>query len=117
MIKELTMNTSDKWILAIQEDELHEGEKKALLLEGNKVLLLRKENTFFAMSNKCPHMGCPLSKGTLEEYVIKCPCHDWRFDIRSGEFVDAKEIRLPVYETKIVDGSVFINMEVEGQDL
>lgn len=88
-----------------------------MLLEGNKVLLLRKGGNFFAMSNKCPHMGCSLSKGTLKEYVIKCPCHDWRFDIRSGEFIDAKEIKLQVYETRIVDGSVFVNMAVEGSDL
>ncbi|MEZ5334097.1 MAG: Rieske (2Fe-2S) protein [Methanolobus sp.] len=108
------MNTENRWVLAIKEDELPDGDKKALLLEGKKVLILKKDGTFFAMSNKCPHMECPLSKGTLEEYVIKCPCHDWRFDIRSGEFIDANEIKLPVYETKVMDGSVFVNMEGAG---
>lgn len=108
------MNTKDRWILAIKANELHDGEKKALLLEGNKILLLNSENRFFAISNVCPHMECPLSKGVVEEYLIKCPCHDWKFDIRSGEFTDAREIQLPVYETKIVDGNIFVNMEGAG---
>jgi 3-phenylpropionate/trans-cinnamate dioxygenase ferredoxin subunit len=56
-------------------------------------------------------MECPLSKGDLEGYVIKCPCHDWRFDIRSGEFLDAKEITVHAYETKVDDGKVYVNLE------
>ncbi|WP_342304062.1 Rieske (2Fe-2S) protein [Methanolobus sp. ZRKC5] len=104
------MNQESKWIFAIKEDELADDEKKALLLEDDKVLLIRKDGLFFAISNKCPHMECPLSKGTLEQYILKCPCHDWRFDIRSGEFLDAKEIRVSVYETKLMDGGVFVNM-------
>lgn len=109
------MDQKSKWVMAIREDELPDGEKKALLLEGNKVLILRKESTFFAMSNKCPHMECPLSKGTLEQYVIVCPCHDWRFDIRTGEFLDANEIKVPIYETKVTDGNVFVNIEGAGE--
>ncbi len=109
------MNREKRWIFAIKEDEMADGDKKPLLLEGEKVLLLRKDGDFFAISNKCPHMECPLSKGTLEGHVIKCPCHDWRFDIRSGEFLDAKEIKVPFYETSIMEGSVFVNVEGAGK--
>ena len=109
------MNKESAWILAIRENEIAEGDKKALLLEGNKVLLLRKDGVLFAMSNECPHMECALSKGSLEGYVLKCPCHDWRFDIRSGEFLDAKEIKVPIYETRITEGNIFVNMEGAGK--
>ncbi|WP_407355470.1 Rieske (2Fe-2S) protein [Methanolobus sp. WCC5] len=109
------MTQENKWILAIKENELADGDKKALLLEGNKVLVLRIDGDFYAMSNKCPHMQCPLSKGTLEGYVIKCPCHDWKFDIRNGEFLDATEIKVPIYETSLMEGSVFVNMEGAGK--
>ncbi|MDY0387671.1 MAG: Rieske (2Fe-2S) protein [Methanolobus sp.] len=104
------MIQESKWIFAIKENELADDEKKALSLEGDKVLIIRKNGLFFVMSNKCPHMECPLSKGTLEHYVLKCPCHDWRFDIRNGKFLDAKEIKVPIYETKLMDDNVFVNM-------
>ncbi|MDW7730813.1 MAG: Rieske (2Fe-2S) protein [Methanolobus sp.] len=99
------------WVFAIDENELDDGEKKPLLLESNAILLVRKDGDFYAMSNKCPHMGCPFSKGTLEGFIIKCPCHDWKFDIRSGEFLAASEIKTPVYDTKVSDGQVFVKME------
>lgn len=99
------------WFFAIDENELNEGERKPLLVEGEKLLLLRQEGGFYAISNKCPHMDCPLSKGTLEGFVIKCPCHDWLFDVRSGEFLSAREIKIPAYDTKVAEGKVYVNME------
>jgi 3-phenylpropionate/trans-cinnamate dioxygenase ferredoxin subunit len=99
------------WFFAIAENELDEGEKKPLLIEGDKLLLLRQEGHFYAISNKCPHMDCPLSKGILNGYVIQCPCHDWQFDIRSGEFLNAEEIKVQAYETKVADGKIYVNME------
>ncbi|MDP2217368.1 MAG: Rieske (2Fe-2S) protein [Methanolobus sp.] len=99
------------WFLAINESDLDDGEKKPLLLEGTKMLLVRQESSFYALSNICPHMNCPLSKGILDEYVIQCLCHDWRFDIRNGEFLDAKEIKIDSYETKVTDGKVYVNIE------
>jgi len=55
-------------------------------------------------------MACPLGGGSLDGYVIKCPCHDWRYDIRTGEFLDAKEIKIPIYESRVSDGKVFVNI-------
>ncbi|MBN2109745.1 MAG: Rieske (2Fe-2S) protein [Methanosarcinaceae archaeon] len=101
------------WVFAINENELADGEKKLLLLEDKTILLVRQEGNYYAMSNKCPHMGCPLSKGNLEGFIIKCPCHDWKFDVRSGEFLAAPEIKAPVYDTDISEGKVFVKMDGE----
>ncbi|HML26952.1 MAG TPA: hypothetical protein PKC27_09730 [Methanomethylovorans sp.] len=46
---------------------------------------------------------------------MKCPCHDWRFDIRSGEFLDARELKISVYELKVFDGKIYLKMEGENQ--
>lgn len=107
--------SEDKWIYAFKEVELKDGEKKALVIDGQKIALIKKSNELFAISNKCVHMECPLSKGEMEGYIIKCPCHDWRFDIRSGEFLDAKELKVPVYELKVSDGNIYLKMKGETQ--
>jgi nitrite reductase/ring-hydroxylating ferredoxin subunit len=98
------------WFYAIGENELIDGGKMPLILEGNNILLIRQEGVFYAISNKCPHMECPLSRGILDGYVIKCPCHDWQFDIRNGEFLTAREIKNPVFDTKVSDGRVFVKI-------
>jgi len=57
-------------------------------------------------------MACPLGGGRLEGFTVECPCHDWKFDIRTGEFVTAREIRVPTYETRSEGGHVQLLMEV-----
>ena len=38
-------------------------------------------------------MGGPLAEGKLEEYIVQCPWHGSRFDIRSGEVVRLPAMR------------------------
>ena len=77
-------------------------------IDGEPIIIIKVEYELFALHNQCPHLGCTLHKGELEGYFIKCPCHDWIFDIRTGEFTAATEIKLPMYQTKIEEGMVFI---------
>ncbi|GMR04223.1 MAG: hypothetical protein BMS9Abin23_0114 [Thermodesulfobacteriota bacterium] len=96
------------WVFAINEDELDEGAFGVVFPLGVPVLIIRKEGRIYALSNKCEHMGCPMDGGTLEGYAIKCPCHDWKYDIRTGEFLAAGEIKLKTYEWKVSEGKVFV---------
>ena len=99
------------WIPVIEDTRLIEESVRLVTPKGLGILLIRKKWTeIYAVSNKCPHMGCPLRTGMLEGYILTCPCHDWRFDIRTGAFLDAKEISLPVYPVKIVDGMIMIQL-------
>ena len=100
------------WISVIEEKELKEHSIGLVFPKGIPILLIRKaSDVIYAVSNKCAHMACPLSAGAIEGYTIKCPCHDWMFDIRTGEFLDAKEIKIPVFEWKLEDGKIFIKMK------
>ncbi len=104
------MKPESSWIFAIEENELQENSTKTVFPKGLSVLLIKKTGEIYALSNKCAHMACALAGGTLKDYTIKCPCHDWRFDIRTGEFLDAKEIKIPIYELKLSDGKIFIKI-------
>ena len=102
------------WIFVIEDKELKENSIGLVFPNGIPILLIRKEgNEIYALTNKCAHMACPLSAGAIEGYIIKCPCHDWEFDIRTGEFLNAKEIKIPVFEWKLKEGKIFIR-EKEG---
>jgi nitrite reductase/ring-hydroxylating ferredoxin subunit len=104
------MNESG-WISAIEENKLRENSVKLVSPKGIGVLLIRKAgNDIYAVSNKCAHMACPLLRGVLEGYILQCPCHDWRFDIRTGELLEAKEIKIKVYEWKIADGNIYVKL-------
>ena len=102
-----------EWIFAAEEDNLKENVLQVVFPKGIPIMLLRKAGKIHAMLNKCAHMACELASGDLQDYVITWPCHEWRFDIRTGEFLDAGEIRIPTYETNVSNGKVLVKIGVK----
>jgi 3-phenylpropionate/trans-cinnamate dioxygenase ferredoxin subunit len=109
-----TMNDSSLWAFVIEENKLLENRVNMVFPKGLSILLIKKAGQIYALSNKCAHMGCGMGGGSLKDYTLQCPCHDWRYDIRTGEFLGARGIRIPTYQWQSVDGKIFINIEKGG---
>jgi nitrite reductase/ring-hydroxylating ferredoxin subunit len=98
------------WIYVLDDSTLPEGQMTVVFPLGLNIVLARVDDSIYAISGKCTHMACPLFTGKLNGYTITCPCHDWRFDIRTGKFLDASEIGLEIYPVKSETGKVYINL-------
>lgn len=107
--------TGKNWIQVLDGADMPEGDMIAVYPLGINVVVARFMGKFYAFEGTCFHMGCPLASGTLEGAILTCPCHDWRFDIRTGEFVDAAEIRLAMYPIRIEGGRLSIGMRKTGE--
>ncbi len=71
------------------EADLPLNEKKAIKVNGEKVLVFHLEDGFYATQNSCTHLLAPLGKGKIVDgSKIQCPFHRARFDIKTGEVVD-----------------------------
>ncbi|MFA5312697.1 MAG: Rieske (2Fe-2S) protein [Methanomassiliicoccales archaeon] len=99
------------WIFAADVTDVGARPLKAVFPKGVPIMLIPRGERVFALSNRCPHMGCPLTGGTLKGDTIVCPCHDWSFDIRTGELAMSREVKLTSYETKVEDGRIFVKLE------
>ncbi len=82
------------------------------LMAGRTPLALSYVNgEFNAISGVCNHVGGPLGEGSLEGEFVKCPWHNWKFHVRTGEGEPgSEEDRVPSYETKIENGRLFVNL-------
>ena len=98
------------WTSVLDDSALLEGQMTPVYPLGVNVLLARVGGAVYAISGKCAHMACPLFMGRLESYTIVCPCHDWRFDVRTGKFLNAPEIGLTVYVTKLEAGKILVSL-------
>jgi len=105
-----TSVSAGNWTYVLDDALLLEGRMAPVYPLGVNVLLARVGGAVFAVSGKCAHMACPLSMGKLEGYTVVCPCHDWRFDVRTGRFLDAPELGLTVYPTKLEAGKLFVSL-------
>jgi 3-phenylpropionate/trans-cinnamate dioxygenase ferredoxin component len=75
------------FIKAAITGELQNGIKKKVDVQGQEIMLARVGDKFYAIDNKCPHMGGDLSAGKLEGTIITCPRHASQFDIMDGHNV------------------------------
>ncbi|WP_292466412.1 Rieske (2Fe-2S) protein [Methanolobus sp.] len=101
--------SGQSWFFALKDSDLKDGNMKFVRVKGNPVLLIRKNKVIYSLSGKCKHMGCRLSKGTFsDEFILKCPCHGWEYDIRSGKYLGEKDEVLEVYENKVEDGEILV---------
>ena len=69
---------------------------------GKEIVVVNLGGTYYAMGNRCTHMGCMLSDGSLKGGNVTCPCHGSIFDVRTGSVIKgpAKKPE-PAYRTKI----------------
>ena len=103
--------TATRWIYLMDESTLPEGAMKAAYPLGLNVIAARIGGTVRAFSGACPHLGCPLFTGIFSDGVLTCPCHDWRFDLRTGRFLDAPELGLKSYPVRSENGALLVGLE------
>jgi nitrite reductase/ring-hydroxylating ferredoxin subunit len=73
------------WECVGSVDELGSGELLASMVGDEEVVLCRVGNEVFVLHNWCTHADARLSEGSLEGYELRCPLHEARFDVRSGQ--------------------------------
>jgi nitrite reductase/ring-hydroxylating ferredoxin subunit len=72
------------------------------------VLVVADGEDVVALDNRCPHMGFPLHRGSIEDGILTCHWHHARFDLRSGSTFDLWADDVPLRAVRIVDGDVWV---------
>jgi nitrite reductase (NADH) small subunit len=80
---------------------------------AGKIAVFRTaENQVYAIENRCPHKGGPLSEGIVHGDSVTCPLHNWVFDLATGEAQGADEGQVRTFAVNVVDGRIFMAAEV-----
>ena len=69
----------------IKVAEVRDGEMAAVRIGNKPIVFAKVEDKIYAFSDRCPHKGFPLHKGSLEGHTLTCAYHGGKFDIRSGQ--------------------------------
>ncbi len=89
--------------------ELEQRPFKVVTLEDRHILLLRADGRIYALDSRCPHMGYPLSQGTVRDGVLRCHWHHWRFDMASGGCFTEGGDDVAVFPLELRDGAVWVS--------
>ena len=106
----LIIGESSRWRSAIPLEDLDPGLGKLVRIDSKRIALFRVGDRVFATDNQCPHEGYPLSDGSLQDGVLTCNWHNWKFTLETGTCIfGGEDVR--VYPTEIRDGVVFVDIK------
>jgi nitrite reductase/ring-hydroxylating ferredoxin subunit len=105
-----------EFVLAGSVEELRA--KGRLVLHGGHrpILVVYDRGRVFALDNRCPHMGFPLERGTIEDGILTCHWHHARFDLESGCTFDLWADDVPIFPVEVRKGEVWVKTTVGHTD-
>lgn len=107
----------DKRFRAARVSEIPPGSRKIVEVEGRSIGVYNIQGAFHALRNVCPHQGAELCKGLVtaavvssgpgdfrferEGEIVRCPWHQWEFDIKTGCMIVDGKMRTKSYEVTV----------------
>jgi len=88
--------------------DLKPGEGKVVEAAGKVLALFNVGGTFYVLDNTCLHRGGPLGEGELEDTIVTCPWHGWRWDVSTGANTNNPAVKVACFPVKVDGGSIFV---------
>jgi nitrite reductase/ring-hydroxylating ferredoxin subunit len=101
---------SDNYVQAARLDDVRAAGRTSVRVAGHSLALFFHDGRVHALDNRCPHMGFPLHRGTLQDGILTCHWHHARFDLESGGTFDQFADEARVFPVEIRDNEVWVDL-------
>src|SRR6266446_2569004 len=100
---------TEDWVCVGTLEELKA--KGMTVLRGGScpLLVVHDQGSVYALDNRCPHLGFPLHRGSVEDGILTCHWHHARFDLASGGTFDLWADDVPAFPAQTRDGEVWVD--------
>jgi nitrite reductase (NADH) small subunit len=78
---------------------------------GRIAVFRTADDRIFAIDDRCPHKGGPLSQGIVHGAAVTCPLHNWVISLETGKALGADEGAVRTIPVKVEDGRLFIALD------
>src|SRR5580704_10977528 len=80
-----------------------EGKGRAFQAGARTVAVFRSNGKIYALANRCIHKGASMCDANFAEggTVVRCPWHNWSFDIETGENCQDRSEKIRTYQVKM----------------
>lgn len=107
--KKQTVN--DDWLeVGVLSDIPRQGARVVKTTNGDIAVFRTAEDKVFALRDKCPHKGGPLSQGIVHGNKVACPLHDWRIQLDTGIAVEPDEGCAASFPVRVEGEQVFLSL-------
>jgi len=106
----------DGYVAVADASTLRADGRTVASANGTPVVVFHHEGEFRAVNNRCPHMGFPLSEGSVDEGVLTCEWHHARFELSCGDTFDPWADDVESYPVEVVDGTVYVDPDPQRDE-
>ena len=109
--------TRDGKVNAGRLSDLAPGRCHSLRANGRTLVLVRDSDRVHALDNRCPHMGFPLDRGSIDDGILTCHWHHARFDVTTGGTFDLWADDAQAFPTEVIDGEIWIDLRADRDEM
>jgi 3-phenylpropionate/trans-cinnamate dioxygenase ferredoxin component len=101
-----------RWVEITAVDRVPQETGLRVDVGDHRIALFRFGSHVYALGDRCSHAEASLSEGDVFDDEVECPRHGSAFDLVTGEPRALPATQpVPVYQTKVEDGTVFVELE------
>lgn len=103
-----------EFIKVAETTALAAGKMMMVTAKGKEILLVNVDGAYYAIANKCTHLGGSLVNGALDGSIVTCPRHHAQFDVRTGQAVTGAKLGILKFNVK---NEVKYEVKVDGTNI
>lgn len=81
--------------------EIPAGRGESFVIGDVAIAVFNIAGKYYAINDLCPHQGASLAAGDVQDGVVACPWHAWRFRVSDGTWCDNPRIKTDCYEVRV----------------
>ena len=79
--------------------------------DGRVAVFRTGDDRVFAIDDRCPHRGGPLSQGIVHDASVTCPLHNWVISLEKGTAEGADEGQVRTFGVRVDKGRILIDAD------
>ena len=91
-----------------------QGARVVTTAEGDVAVFRTAGDEVFALRDRCPHRGGPLSQGIVFGRRVACPLHNWVIALDTGEAQGADDGQTRRWPVRVVEDRILLGVLVTG---
>lgn len=104
-----TQMPDEAWIRVGRLQDIPSLGARVVRINGESIAVFRTAtDEIYALTDRCPHRGGPLSQGIVFGTRVACPLHDWVIELKTGAAVAPDVGRTATHRVRIEDGIVWL---------
>lgn len=104
------MQMSNDWLdIGTLNDIPKRAARVVKTARGDIAIFRTMDDQLFALDDKCPHKGGPLSQGIVQGDSVTCPLHNWVISLKTGEAQGADQGCTRTIAVKLQEGRILLS--------